>query len=208
MMTFVPSDGVSRSTGVSLAPAISAGETWSDLENKRGWGARDAWTAPQVQHARPQAPEPHKRINESFDPLADVYSFQDERIMEACGGVLSGLVSLVFVSLPRGGLVVAIFPTVCALWLLWRSLLWPYELRIAPSGLLRFTSVTGRTDLCAADIVRLVRRERVSNGKLAVIRVVHCAGSITLDGNEEVFARLAKLVPAAQVNSEKWDDTD
>ncbi|GEM_PF-4194379 len=94
MITFSTSDAVGRSPGVetSLAPVISAGETWSDLENRRGWGARDVWTAPQVQQAGPQAPEPGRRTNELLALSEDVYSFQD-----ACGCVVAGLVCLVAV---------------------------------------------------------------------------------------------------------------
>ncbi len=213
MMTFVPSDGVVRSPGVetSLTPAISAGETWSDLENKRRWNARNAWTTPPVKRAGLQVPEPGSRPNELLALSENVYNFHNERIMEACGGVIFGLVSLAVVVAHAPfvwSLIHTVFFAVGALWLLWRSLRNPYELQFAPSGLLRFTSVSGSTELRAADIVRLVRRERVSNGSLHVIRVEHSAGSITLDGHEDVFARLANLVPAAQVSKEKYDDTD
>ncbi len=147
---------------------------------------------------------------EAFGPLPETYSFKGDRIMNACGGMALGLVGLYpvvahapwFVSLLPG-----IFFALLALVGLWCSLQRPYELRIASSGLLRFASVIGTTDLCAADIVRLVRSERVSNGSLYDFRVEHHWGAITLDGREDVFSRLARLSPAAQVSKEKYDDT-
>ncbi len=153
----------------------------------------------------------HQRLKgaEAFDPPAKIYSFKGGRIMEACAGAMFfAFIALMFLfGSVASGVICVLLVGVLALGFLERSLRSPYELRIAPSGLLRFTSVTGSTDLCAADIVRLVRTERVSNGKLYDIRVKYGAGSITLDGREDVFARLARLVPTAHVSKEKFDDT-
>jgi len=255
-MTFVPSDSVGRPPGVDTysAPAIAMGETWSDLENKRGWDAADAWTAPPVQHSRLQKPKP-SRIRESLDPLAEIYSFTGNRIAEACFAVMSiafmalgfsggvvgfgsvtavifafvalawqnsellfpssgpskfavGTLMLLVMGASIGSLIVHVLLfAVVALALLCRSLRSPYELRIAPSGLLRFASATGSTDLRAAGIICLVRTESASTGRLLYFRVVHGEGSVTLDGREDVFARLAKLAPTAHMSKEKFDDT-
>ncbi len=141
------------------------------------------------------------------DPPAEIYSFKGTRIMEACGCVAVGLFFCFFAAAGAHAPFVLSFIAASALASvgLWYNLRSPYELRIGPSGLLRFTSVTGSNDLRAAHIVRLVRRERVSNGKLDHIRVEHRAGSITLGGREDVFARLAQLVPAAHVSTEQYD---
>jgi hypothetical protein len=144
--------------------------------------------------------------NEPFDPLAEIYRFKGHRIGDPCLGV--GCIALgLFIWITFDGKdILAVFFAVLGLANLWISLRSPYELWIASSGLLRFINVTGRTDLRAADIVRLVRCENESDGKLREIRVEHGAGSITLPGREEVFAGLAKLIPTEQVSKEKHDD--
>ncbi len=168
------------------------------------------------------APSQHQELKEpgAFDPLAETYSFKRNRIKQACWAVvcglfglgaavavhilgfsvwrapdgtfnvLAGFFSVVFVALPASLIVLG---------LLRDCVRRPYELRIAPSGRLRFVSVTGSTDLRTADINALAGWERAT-GKLFFIRVEHGTGSITLDGNEAVFASLSKLVPAALVS--------
>ena len=81
----------------------------------------------------------------------------------------------------------------------------PYEVRIAPSGLVRFARISGNIDIHAADILRLVRCQAQSSGRVTAFKVVHRGGSITV--REDIFTRLAALCPAAQAATEVYDDT-
>ena len=82
----------------------------------------------------------------------------------------------------------------------------PYEVHISQAGLVRFTSLVGRSDIITADIVRIVRYVRPGNGTLDHFTVVHSRGSTTLHTDrEEIFERLRALNPSSQVSAEVYD---
>lgn len=82
-----------------------------------------------------------------------------------------------------------------------------YEVRIAPSGLVRFYRVIGSVDVQAADILRLVRYQAKSDGRVTpTFAVVHRRGRLLV--HESILPRLTALTPQTGVATEIFDDTD
>jgi hypothetical protein len=140
----------------------------------------------------------------------DVYSFGSwsRRVTDGCIGLGLGL-GLILVTVAVPGLF--FLTIVCSIGLLFlgmQRLMRPYELWIARSGELRFVSVLVKTDLKATSIRCIVRTERRSNGALHEVEIEHWAGSITLDGREDIFRRVRALRPGVPVTTREFDDTD
>jgi hypothetical protein len=96
----------------------------------------------------------------------------------------------------------------------YQALTRPYEVRIGAGSELTFISVLDRADIHVNDVTQIVQAKNRSNGGLRSITVEYTNrygyqyGSITLDGNEEVLARLTELCPAAKMQTHEYDDTD
>ena len=137
--------------------------------------------------------------------LEETYSFRGLRVGAACVGLALGVGSLLlFIS---GQAIWGLCLALAVARFLWSSVHEPYEVRIAPSGQVTVTSVTCSSAFPAAAIMRLVRYERRSNGKLSSIRVEHTQGSVSLPGREPLFRRLTTSTPRAEVSTEEYDDT-
>lgn len=150
-------------------------------------------------------------VGKPFHADAEVHAFGSRtgRLVEVGILLVAAGCGLAFAIWPRTGdqtiwlLALSFWATVAAL----GQLTWAYELRISPAGVVTCTSLLGTTEFHGADIARIVRRERVSNGALDTIGVEYLGGSVSLAGREEVFARLTALRPSAQVTREMYDDT-
>jgi hypothetical protein len=140
----------------------------------------------------------------------DGFSFgsRSERVTQGCVGLGIAL-GLALVTIANPGLF--FFTIYCSPWLgFWglQRLRRPHEVWIARSGELWFVSVLGTTGVKTTGISELVRTERRSNGALHALRIEHIAGSITLDGREDIFWRLSRLMPGIPVTIKEFDDTD
>jgi hypothetical protein len=140
----------------------------------------------------------------------DVYSFstRSERVAQACSGLGLGLLLVLVAVALHGFFVLAIGSALCLVQWARTRLCRPYEVRLAPSGELRFVRVMGTTQFHTADIRRIVRVKRRSNGALHKVRIEHTAGSVTLDGHWYISWRISQLRPGTPVTTEEWDDTD
>ena len=162
--------------------------------------------------------EPGTRIDEMADRSDATYRLGSPigRVIQACLALPFALVfGFISLWLLRGGLagllLMVSFPGPVAFALfaaVWHSLSRPYEVHIGASSALRFVSVMDTTEFSAADIVRIVRRQRRSNGSLDTLRLEYLGGSVTMNGHEEICARLRALHPMVQMGTEEWDDTD
>lgn len=169
--------------------------------------------------AEPRDMGPQAQVDEPLCPREEVYSLGSRagRIIGACIG-LAIVLAPGFIFHPPGaifhpGAVLGAMLFGLPLAILFASLEaldTPYEVRIAPSGEIRFASVLGATDISATDIVGIVRRERRSDRKVDCLSIRYgtYGGSVTLHGNEEIFARLTALRPTMLIRTEVYDDTD
>lgn len=171
----------------------------------------------EVVPVQPREIGPQVQIDELLDPPGEVYSLGSR-----AGRIVGASIALAIVVAPGfvfhnpgtifnlGAVLLAMLfglPLVL-LFAAVEALETPYQVRIAPSGEITFVSVLGAIEIHANEILRIVRRERWSNRALLGVRVEHWSGTVTLNGHEEIFARLTALRPTAQVKTEVYDDTD